>query len=181
MIKAPHLDLTLQTSDTTLALADEGQFNLWCLETLRYTMAHGEALQQHPAWEITVRIVDAEEGKSLNASYRHKDSATNVLSFYYDDPFADLNFLDGDDDEFVNEEQVGLGDIILCAPVILKEAEEQKKSILEHTAHLTVHATLHLLGYDHETEKDAAIMENFEILILQQLGFNNPYEEIVTL
>jgi probable rRNA maturation factor len=75
---------------------------------------------------------------------------------------------------------IGQGDIVLCAPVIAKEASEQKKSILEHTAHLTVHSTLHLLGYDHETEQDAAIMENLEIAILRQLGFNNPYEEIVT-
>lgn len=175
MTKAPTLDLTLQASDTSLTFASENQFSAWCLETLRYATAHGEALQQHPAWEITVRIVDAEEGKSLNANYRHKEYATNVLSFYYDDPFADLNFLE-DDDDIVNE--LGQGDIVLCAPVIIQEAAEQKKSILEHTAHLMVHATLHLMGYDHEIEEDARIMENIEIVILQQLGFNNPYEEI---
>lgn len=181
MIKTPHLDLTLQASDTSVALADESQFSAWCLETLRCAMADGTALQQHPTWQITLRIVDAAEGRMLNTNYRQKDSATNVLSFYYDSPFSGLNFLDDDDDEFENTESFGQGDIILCAPVILKEAEEQKKSILEHTAHLTVHATLHLLGYDHETEQDAAIMENLEIIILQHLGFNNPYEEIVTL
>ncbi|MCD6045026.1 MAG: rRNA maturation RNase YbeY [Gammaproteobacteria bacterium] len=176
MTQAPTLDLTLQVNDTSLNTS-ESQFSAWCLETLRYATIHSEALQQHPAWEITVRIVDTEEGKSLNANYRHKEYATNVLSFYYDDPFADLNFLE-DEDEIVSEKELGQGDIVLCAPVILKEAAEQKKSIVEHTAHLIVHATLHLMGYDHEIEKDARIMENLEIVILQQLGFNNPYEEI---
>ena len=180
MIKAPMLDFNLQAIDTSVPLADESQFNTWCLETLSYAMAHAEPLNLHSAWEITLRIVDAEEGKKLNANYRHKDYATNVLSFYYDDPFADLEFAD-EDDEFISEEPIGQGDIVLCAPVVIKEAAEQKKSILEHTAHLTVHSTLHLLGYDHETEQDAAVMENLEIAILRQLGFNNPYEEIVTL
>lgn len=179
MIKTPTLDLSLQISDTAQALADERQLYAWCLETLGYAMNQGEALQQHLAWEITIRIVDAEEGKSLNTNYRHKEYATNVLSFYYDDSFAGLTF--SDEDDIVISEDLGLGDIVLCAPVILKEAKEQKKSILEHTAHLTVHATLHLLGYDHEVEQDATIMENLEIAILRQLGFNNPYEEAVTL
>ncbi len=177
MIKTPSLDFCLQALDTSAPLADENQFYTWCLQTLFYTTVHAEPLNLHFAWEITLRIVDAEEGKNLNANYRHKDYATNVLSFYYGNPFADFEFLDADD-IVIKEESIGQGDIVLCAPVILKEATEQKKSILEHTAHLTVHSTLHLLGYDHETEQDAAIMENLEIAILQQLGFNNPYEEI---
>lgn len=180
MNKEPLLDFTVQTIDTSVSLANDRQFHTWCAAALGYATAHSEPLQQHAAWEITVRIVDAEEGKNLNANYRHKDYATNVLSFYYDNPFAELEFSD-DDDIVKNEDYIAQGDIILCVPVVLKEAEEQKKSLLEHTAHLTVHATLHLLGYDHETERDAAIMENLEIAILKQLGFNNPYEEIVTL
>lgn len=177
MISDPLLDFTVQIGDAASALADEDQLNAWCLATLQHAMTLDATLQPHTSWQITARIVDAEEGKMLNTQYRQKNYATNVLSFYYDDPFTELNFLE-DEDERMRSSNVGLGDIILCAPVIIQEAQEQKKSVHEHTAHLMVHATLHLLGYDHETEKDAAFMENLETVILKHLGFNNPYEEI---
>ena len=74
--------------------------------------------------------------------------------------------------------QTGFGDIVLCAPIVIAEAKEQQKEVTAHAAHLTVHATLHLLGYDHELEQEAALMENLEIAILKQLGISNPYEEI---
>ncbi len=175
MINEPILDLNVQAVDPT-PLAEESQFSAWCAETLQYGQIDNAALHEHVHWQITLRIVDEKEGQMLNLNYRKKDYPTNVLSFYYGDPFAELEF--SDDDADLPEDAIGQGDIVICAPVVIQEALTQKKSILEHTAHLTVHATLHLLGYDHETKEDASIMEALEITILRQLGFNNPYEEI---
>ncbi|MDI1238000.1 MAG: rRNA maturation RNase YbeY [Polaromonas sp.] len=108
--------------------------------------------------EITVRIVDAEEGQALNRSYRQKDYATNVLTFDY------------------TREPVVTADLVLCAPVVEREAREQGKTLQAHYAHLLVHGALHAQGYDHETnEGDALEMETLEIMLLDALGFPNPY------
>lgn len=108
--------------------------------------------------EITVRIVDAEEGQKLNLAYRKKDYATNVLTFDY------------------QQEPTVMADLVLCAPVVEREAKEQNKTLEEHYAHLLVHGTLHAQGWDHETsEQDAEEMEAYETDIMKELGYEDPY------
>ena len=108
--------------------------------------------------EITVRIVDRDEGRALNRDYRHKDYATNVLTFDY------------------SREPVVCADLVLCAPVVAQEAREQGKTLQAHYAHLLVHGTLHAQGWEHETsEADAQAMEAHETALLARLGVANPY------
>lgn len=120
------------------------------------------ALTEHRlAADLVIRIVDEAEGRSLNHRYRGKDYATNVLSFSADlPPGVDLPVL---------------GDLVICAPVVRREAAEQGKNEAAHWAHLVVHGCLHLLGYDHETEPEAKAMETLETAILARLGLPNPY------
>jgi probable rRNA maturation factor len=107
--------------------------------------------------EITVRIVDADEGRSLNRDYRARDYATNVLTFDY------------------SRAPVIVADLILCAPVVADEARRQKIPLAAHYAHLLVHGALHAQGHDHEEDADAALMEGLESRILGELGFDDPY------
>ena len=113
------------------------------------------------ALELTIRIVDKEESQSLNKQYRDKDKPTNVLSFPFEaPPEIDLNLL---------------GDMVICAPIVSEEANEQSKTEISHWAHMVVHGTLHLQGYDHIEDDEAEAMEALEIEILTTLGFQNPY------
>ncbi len=115
--------------------------------------------------EIVVRIVDELESAELNEQYRHKSGPTNILSFPADLPEGvELNLL---------------GDLVICAPVLEKEALEQNKPLAHHWAHIIVHGVLHLLGYDHIDETEAELMENKEIAILNKLNINNPYSEAI--
>ncbi len=108
--------------------------------------------------ELTVRVVGEEEAQTLNRDYRQKNYATNVLTFDY------------------TQQPVVTADLVLCGPVVAREAAEQGKTLQAHYAHLLVHATLHAQGYDHETnESDALEMEALEILLLAGMGFENPY------
>ena len=108
--------------------------------------------------EVTVRIVGEDEGRQLNRDYRQKDYATNVLTFDY------------------SQEPVVSADLVLCAPVVAREAAEQNKTLQEHYAHLLVHGALHAQGWDHETsEQDAQDMEAYETDILAGMGFADPY------
>ncbi|MCX4165653.1 MULTISPECIES: rRNA maturation RNase YbeY [Paraburkholderia] len=109
--------------------------------------------------ELTVRFVDAEEGRTLNRTYRGKDYATNVLTFAYAE----------------SEDDPVTGDLILCCPVVEKEAAEQNKPLAAHYAHLLVHGALHAQGYDHEIAEEAEEMEAIETEILAELGFPDPY------
>ncbi|WEN41055.1 Endoribonuclease YbeY [Thauera sp. GDN1] len=124
------------------------------------------ALQQDA--EVTVRLVGAEEGRALNRDYRGKDYATNVLTFAYDEG-EDLPGLPEDGAAVLS------GDLVLCVPVVMREAAEQGKTPEAHFAHLVVHGMLHLQGHDHETEAEAAEMEGLETGILRGLGYADPY------
>jgi probable rRNA maturation factor len=106
--------------------------------------------------ELTVRFVGESEGRELNRDYRGKDYATNVLSFVY-------------------EVEPVQGDLVICAPVVAREAREQGKALQAHYAHLVVHGTLHLQGYDHENDADAQVMEARESEIVTKLGYPDPY------
>ncbi len=119
------------------------------------------ALAKQDDAEVSIRIVDADESQMLNKQYRQKDKPTNVLSFPADFP-------EGVDIPF-------LGDLVICASVVDTEAKEQSKTINAHWAHMVIHGTLHLLGYDHIEEEDAQEMEALEIQLLNQLGYPNPY------
>ncbi len=111
--------------------------------------------------ELCIRLVDAAEGEALNSQWRGKDAATNVLSFTAD---------------IVTGDCAPLGDLVLCAPVIENEAQEQDKASGDHYSHLLVHGVLHLLGYDHVVETEAEAMERIEVAVLGELGIENPYE-----
>lgn len=146
--KNPHkLSLTVQYASTEKSLPTRAQFRRWIQV----------ALQQDV--NITLRIVDEAEGRELNKNYRGKGYATNVLTFVYDDAPHILS-----------------GDIVICAQVVEHEAREQHKGLLAHYAHLSIHAVLHLQGYDHKNEKDAAVMEALESVIMVKLKHADPYQ-----
>ena len=141
----PNLKISTQFATKETNLPSKLQLRKWAKATLRVDT------------EVTIRIVDEPEGRALNSTYRGKDYATNVLTF----PLAETPHL--------------MGDIIICAPVVVAEAAAQNKSPVAHYAHLTVHGVLHLHGYDHEIEAQAQLMETIEIQILAKLGYANPY------
>jgi len=118
--------------------------------------------------EIVVRIVDEQESAQLNERYRHKQGPTNILSFPFEIP-------EGLQNTGLNL----LGDLVICAPIVEKEALEQHKTLEHHWAHMIVHGVLHLLGYDHNDDEGAELMESKEIAILKKLKINNPYRNEV--
>jgi probable rRNA maturation factor len=115
--------------------------------------------------ELNIRFVDAEEGRALNRDYRAKDYATNVLTFAYNEGAE------------IDEDEPTEADIILCTDVLVREAQEQEKTVEEHAAHLVVHGVLHAQGFDHETDEEAEEMEQLERDILEALGYPDPYPE----
>ena len=143
----------------------------------RWRLRHWvQAALQMPA-VITLRFVDAEEGLALNSTYRGKDYATNVLTFPYEEPSDFLMPADSTGDASQSG-AVACADIVLCTDVLLREAEEQQKTLLEHAAHLVIHGVLHAQGYDHIQDKEAEEMETLETAILARLGFEDPYRII---
>jgi probable rRNA maturation factor len=147
--------VTVQRVVPINSMPNVSQLKHWAKEVLR--------IKNTPA-ELAIRIVGVKEITDLNFRYRNSDKGTNVLSFPFDMP------------KEINDERVFLGDIIICADIVNKEAHQQGISKEAHWAHMVVHGILHLLGLDHETDSDAAIMEPEEIKILQTLGFPNPYQ-----
>ena len=121
--------------------------------------AYTDGLVQFDRVQLSIRLVAAKEGRALNASYRQKDYATNVLTFEYG----------------VMPDGTASGDIVVCMPVLLREAREQHKKILDHAAHLIIHGTLHALGYDHIKVRQAIHMEALETSVLAKLGITDPY------
>ena len=151
MASKNKLSLTVQFADASLAdVVTRPLLRRWV-----------QAALLAPA-ELTLRFVATAEGRALNRDYRHKDYATNVLTFPYPD----------DDDS-----EPTRADIVFCSDVLVQEALEQRKSILAHAAHLVVHGVLHAQGYDHEDDADAAEMEALEVEILAGLGLDNPYAD----
>lgn len=156
-----HLKLSLQSPFRSPEL------NVKRHSMLKYVGQTLKHLDYDSPCDISIRLVDDQESHQLNLHYRQKDKPTNVLSFPSELPEEILNMLDS----------MPLGDLVICVPVVLSEAAEQQKTPEAHLAHLVVHGTLHLMGYDHETsEQDAEDMEALEIEIMQQLGFDNPYD-----
>jgi probable rRNA maturation factor len=124
------------------------------------------ALEQYQStYSMCVRIVDAAESQQFNREYRGKDKPTNVLSFEFEMP------------EFIEQETEILGDLVVCAPVVAKEAAEQNKQLFDHWAHMIIHGTLHLLGFDHIKESEAQEMEQLERELLAKLQIKDPYLE----
>ncbi len=147
------LEIDLQIASQSQDLPTEPQLKAWAQAALNSRRANAE---------LSLRIVDEDESQQLNGQYRQKDKPTNVLSFPADLP---------------EELQLPLlGDLVICAPVVAREAEEQNKALDAHWAHMLVHGTLHLLGYDHIDETDATEMEALETQIITELGFAPPYE-----
>ncbi|WP_440966379.1 rRNA maturation RNase YbeY [Massilia sp. GER05] len=115
--------------------------------------------------ELAIRFVDTEEGQTLNREYRGKDYATNVLTFAYNEGAE------------IADDEPTQADIVLCTDVLQREADEQKKTVEEHAAHLVVHGVLHAQGFDHETDEEAEEMEQLERDIMEALGYPDPYAE----
>jgi probable rRNA maturation factor len=145
---AVKLVLTVQKAVNSPGLPTSAELRRWLAAALERSA------------EITVRFVGAAEGRRLNRAYRDRDYATNVLSFDYGS---------------TGRGQVLTGDIVLCAPVLRREARAQGKALSAHVAHLTVHGALHLQGHDHQRPRAAARMEALEKRILAKLGFSDPY------
>jgi len=145
------VDIAVQRATSFTPLPSDQQFERWVSAALH---KHGDA-------DLLIRLVDRQESRQLNARYCHKNKATNVLSFPADLP-----------------EEVGLallGDIVICAPIVAEEAQDQNKTAQAHWAHLTIHGILHLLGHDHQGVEEASEMESLETRILQSLDFPDPY------
>lgn len=148
-------EVDVQRASTSALLPEEGVLSVWARAVL---VRHCEQAA------LSLRLVDEDEGAALNQTYRKREGATNVLSFPFEAPQLTDPPL--------------LGDVVICAPVVEREATAQGKSVDAHYAHMVVHAVLHLLGHDHDTDEEAAVMETLERDHLGGLGFSDPYLEL---
>lgn len=147
------IELDLQIASSASQLPSHADFLAWCSLALR---------QRTSPSELTIRLVDNEEGLKLNATWRGKNYPTNVLSFPADIPDGLLDI-------------PLLGDLVICVPVVEAEACEQRKALMAHWAHLVIHGCLHLLGYDHIDDEEAEEMEELERQLLAEIGHPDPY------
>lgn len=146
-----ELDLQLAVENEQ-GLPTETQFSQWLTRAVA---------PFKPQAEVTIRVVDEPESHQLNLEYRGKDKSTNVLSFPFEaPPGIEIDLL---------------GDLVICRQVVEREAEEQQKPLIAHWAHMVVHGSLHLLGYDHIEDDEAIEMESLETEIMQEMGFEDPY------
>lgn len=150
------LTLDLQIATKQPDLPKEVEFKKWATTALR---------EPGIPSEVTIRVVDEPESAELNQQYRGKQGPTNVLSFEFEVP------------PDVELPVRPLGDLVICAPVVVREASEQGKSLDSHWAHMVIHGMLHLQGYDHVIDSDAEVMESLECELMLQLGYPSPYED----
>ncbi len=148
------ISVDVQRETSAIGLPDDSAFEQWVTAALKGRQERGE---------ICIRLVDADESQELNAAYRGKDYPTNVLSFPFDGPVGIPTDL--------------LGDLAICAEVVAREAEEQKKPLMHHWAHMVIHGTLHLIGFDHINDAEAEEMESLETELLASLNIPDPYQQ----
>ncbi len=161
-VGSPSIHVNLQVASSAAAIPGAARVLQWADAALAgRTDAAGVSVP-----ELTVRFVDEAEGRALNLQYRGIDRATNVLSFPFEAPPG------------IAEAEALLGDVVVCVPIVVREAEAQHKSAEEHYAHMIVHGMLHLLGFDHLQDEQAAEMEAMESEILADLGYSNPYRVV---
>lgn len=146
-----HTKIDLQNDESLTGVPDKQDLETWVDAAL---------MQDYDNLEQTIRVVGLAESRALNLQYRAIDSPTNVLSFVTDNDYLDYECL---------------GDLVICAPIVEQEAQQQSKSLQAHWAHMVVHGMLHLQGYDHQSTTEADEMENLEARILTTLGYSNPY------
>jgi len=153
------VELEVQRATSSVSVPGDVQFQHWV-----------EAAVAGKGRDLTlvIRIVDEQEARRFNRDYRNKDQATNVLSFPAELP-AGLP---------AEIRKTQIGDLLICAPVVAREAKQQHRQEIDHWAHLTIHGTLHLLGYDHLQAEEALAMESLETEILQDLGISDPYQDL---
>ena len=165
------LAVTVQMASSRRGVPHARNLNRWAQAACARQLPHSDKAGDEPL-ELTIRVVGAAESRRLNRIWRNKDKPTNVLSF----PAATLSpGKSGEPPRFPARHFAELGDLAICAPVVAREAREQGKTLQAHWAHMVVHGVLHLLGYDHETDRDAEVMEARETKILAQFGYHDPY------
>ncbi len=157
------IDVEVQYALEAEGIPDQARIQYWVESALTLSK---EVEKENEQAEVVVRVVSREESAQLNQQYRGKQGATNVLSFPFEMPdevkeSGDMNLL---------------GDLVICAPVVEEQAQEQGKELFAHWAHMVVHGCLHLTGYDHQVSVEAEEMESLETTILAGMGFSSPYE-----